>query len=72
MLPRPPSTLQSPRRCGVGIDTSRSGHYAVFLQDDLQPAADELAFAESAAGRSALDFLSQLLEGQPVALAMPT
>jgi hypothetical protein len=50
MLPRPPSAGQSPRRCGVGLDTSRYGHYAVFLQDDLQPAADQLAFAESAAG----------------------
>lgn len=50
MLPRHGSTPQSPRRCGAGIDTSRYGHYAVFLTDDLQPAADELAFAESAAG----------------------
>jgi transposase len=37
-------------RFGVGIDTSRYGHYACFLNDDLQPAADELAFAESAQG----------------------
>ena len=37
-------------RFGVGIDTSRYGHHAAFLRDDLQPAADELAFAESAAG----------------------
>ena len=35
---------------GVGIDTSRYGHYAVFLRDDLQPAAAELQLAESAAG----------------------
>ncbi len=54
MLPRPSATPQSPRRCGVGLDTSRYGHYAVFLQDDLQPAADELAFAESAAGYALL------------------
>jgi transposase len=37
-------------RFGVGIDTSRYGHYACFLRDDLQPAADELTFAESAKG----------------------
>src|SRR5262249_27013093 len=41
---------QSPRRGGVGIDTSRYGHYAAFLTDDLQPAAAELLFAESADG----------------------
>jgi transposase len=35
---------------GVGIDTSRYGHFAAFLRDDLQPAADELTFAESADG----------------------
>jgi transposase len=40
----------SPRRFGVGIDTSRYGHYAAFLRDDLQPAADELAFPESGDG----------------------
>ena len=38
------------RRVGVGIDTSRYGHYAAFLRDDLQPAAEELAFAESPEG----------------------
>jgi transposase len=58
MLPRAlsaePSTDRSPRRCGVGIDTSRYGHYAAFLRDDLQPAADELQFAESAAGYAQL------------------
>ncbi|MCI0457842.1 MAG: IS110 family transposase [Gemmataceae bacterium] len=50
MLPQHAPTLQSPRRYGVGIDTSRYGHYAAFLRDDLQPAADELQFPESAAG----------------------
>src|SRR5262249_2020659 len=45
---------QSPRRFAVGIDTSRYGHYAAFLRDDLQPAADELPFAESAAGYALL------------------
>jgi transposase len=50
MLPHSAPAPQSPRRVGVGIDTSRYGHYAVFLRDDLQPAAAELAFPESAAG----------------------
>ena len=27
-------------RIGVGIDTSRYGHYAAFLGDDQQPAAE--------------------------------
>ena len=35
---------------GVGIDTSRFGHYACFLRADLQPAAADLKFVESAAG----------------------
>lgn len=35
---------------GVGIDTSRYGHYACFLRGDLQPAAADLKFVESAAG----------------------
>ena len=64
MLPQQPPAPQSadrpPRRCGVGIDTSRYGHYAAFLNDDLQPAADELQFAESAAGYARL---RQRLEG---------
>src|SRR5262245_12544145 len=52
MLPHPTSALQSstPTRIGVGLDTSRYGHYAVFLREDLQPASDDLAFAESASG----------------------
>ena len=50
MLSQPTSVPPSARRCGVGIDTSRYGHYAAFVRDDLQPAADELQFAESAAG----------------------
>jgi len=56
MLPQPPPASQSPppRRCGVGIDTSRYGHYAAFLGDDLRPAAAELAFPESAAGYALL------------------
>src|SRR5436305_117499 len=50
MLPHHAPAPQSPRRYSVGIDTSRYGHYAVFLRDDLQPAAAELQFAESAVG----------------------
>ena len=38
MLSRSPSVGQV-ARVGVGIDTSRYGHYAAFLRDDLQPAA---------------------------------
>jgi transposase len=60
MLPQHVPVPQSPRRIGVGIDTSRYGHYAVFLREDLQPAADELAFAESAAGYA---LLQQRLQG---------
>jgi transposase len=50
MVPSSPSARQSIPRIGVGIDTSRYGHYACFLGDDLQPAGAELSFAESAAG----------------------
>ena len=50
MLPSSASTPQSIPRVGVGIDTSRYGHYACFLGDDLRPAGAELSFAESAAG----------------------
>jgi transposase len=50
MRSQAPSTPLVGRRYGVGIDTSRYGHYAAFLRDDLQPAAAELPFAESAAG----------------------
>jgi transposase len=41
-------------RIGVGIDTSRYGHYAAFLRHDLQPAAGELQFRESAVGYAQL------------------
>jgi hypothetical protein len=63
MLPQPapapqsaaPTNPASPAaRVGVGIDTARYGHYAAFLRDDLQPAADELTFVESAAGYAQL------------------
>jgi hypothetical protein len=50
MLTQSASASPAVRRVGVGIDTSRYGHYVAFLRDELQPAADELAFAESAAG----------------------
>jgi transposase len=41
-------------RIGVGIDTSRYGHYAAFLRDDLQPAAGELQFMEATDGYAQL------------------
>jgi transposase len=41
-------------RIGVGIDTSRYGHYAVFLRDDLQPAAGELQLMEATDGYAQL------------------
>jgi transposase len=67
MLPHPTATLQRPTsppvRIGVGIDTSRYGHYAAFLCDDHQPAAAELPFAESTNGyaqlRQRLEHLAQ-------------
>ena len=39
--PQPAADLRSgqPVRIGVGIDTSRYGHYAVVLRDDFQPTA---------------------------------
>jgi transposase len=60
MLPQHAPAPQSPRRFGVGLDTSRYGHYAAFLRDDLQPAAAELQFPESAAGYA---LFRQRLEG---------
>ena len=50
MLLSSASPAQSVRCIGVGIDTSRYGHYACFLREDLEAAAVELAFAEPAAG----------------------
>jgi transposase len=46
----PPQTVHHPVRIGVGIDTSRYGHFAAFLREDHQPAAAELQFIESAEG----------------------
>ena len=45
--PTPPSPITD---IGVGIDTARYGHYAAFLDDELQQAAPELEVAESAQG----------------------
>ena len=57
-----PANAQS-TRIGVGIDTSRYGHYAAFLRQDLHSAAAELSFVESAAGygqlRARLEQLAQ-------------
>ena len=54
MLPQATASPQSAdvdfTPIGVGIDTSRYGHYAAFLRHDLQQAAGELQFVESAAG----------------------
>jgi hypothetical protein len=41
-------------RIGVGIDTSRYGHYAAFLREDHQAAAPEPQLAESADGYAQL------------------
>lgn len=59
MAPQHPATAPSVSfgqaiRIGVGIDTSRYGHYAAFLRPDLQAAAGELQFAESAKGYAQL------------------
>ena len=40
----------TPVAIGIGIDTSRYGHHAIFLDADLQSAAPELKFVESAQG----------------------
>jgi transposase len=54
MLPQPSTVPQQADAdftpIGVGIDTSRYGHYGAFLRHDLQQAAGELQFVESAAG----------------------
>ncbi len=58
MLPQPAPLPQvaerNSTRVGVGIDTSRYGHYAAFLRDDFNAAAGELQFVESAAGYAQL------------------
>jgi len=54
MVPQPTAFSQSLRRIGVGIDTSRCGHYAAFLRENLQPADAEFPFAESGQGYQAL------------------
>jgi hypothetical protein len=47
-----PTVLSVP--IGVGIDSSRYGHHASFLRADLQPAAADLNFVESALGHQQL------------------
>lgn len=59
MLPSPGvSTTTTPATppvpIGVGIDTSRYGHFAAFLRAGHQPAAAPLQFAESADGYTLL------------------
>jgi transposase len=59
MLPGSPPARQRPADTpatpiGVGIDTSRYGHYAAFLDADLQTAAPDLEVIESAAGYAKL------------------
>ncbi|MCI0456809.1 MAG: IS110 family transposase [Gemmataceae bacterium] len=45
-----PAAAHTPTPIGIGIDTSRYGHHATFLRPDLQPAASDLDFTESAQG----------------------
>src|SRR5262245_66064015 len=65
MLPQPATVRQPPditftckdlyvNVIGVGIDTSRYGHYAAFLDDKLQRAAAELEVIGSAQGYAGL------------------
>jgi hypothetical protein len=50
MLPQP--TAGTPIKIGVGIDTSRYGHYAAFLRDDLNAAIGKLQFVEFVSSRA--------------------
>jgi transposase len=53
-------------RIGVGIDTSRYGHYVTFLDADLQPATTALQITESRSGYDELlATLEQLNEKHP-------
>jgi transposase len=55
MLPRSASARHAPVvDIGVGIDTSRYGHYVAFLSADLHTAAADLEVLESAAGYTRL------------------
>lgn len=47
--------VMTPVVIGVGVDTARYGHHATFLRSDLQPAAANLTFAESAEGYAELE-----------------
>jgi transposase len=70
----PQRTGSPTKRLGIGIDTSRYGHYAAFLRDDQQPACAELSFAESASGyaqfRSRLELLAQRHPGASFAIRL--
>src|SRR5262245_8295754 len=57
----PRRTGSPSKRLGVGIDTSRYGHYAAFLREDLQPACDGLPFPESGDGYAQLQKRLELL-----------
>ena len=66
MLPQTSSASQEPRRFGVGVDTSRYGHHACLLRHDLQPAAVDCPFAESAQGYQKLrQALERILNDNP-------
>ena len=55
MLPRSASARHAPVvDIGVGIDTSRYGHYVAFLSADLHTAAADLEVIESTAGYTRL------------------
>lgn len=49
------AALATPIVIGVGIDTARYGHHATFLRPDLQPAAGNLTFTETADGYAQLE-----------------
>jgi transposase len=67
--PTPQPTTRPPVRIGVGIDTSRYGHYAAFLREDHQPAAPELQFTESADGYAQFRQRLEHLAGQHSAVS---
>src|SRR5215207_444612 len=64
-----PRDTGPPVRIGVGIGTSRYGHYAAFLRADHQPAAAELLFAESADGYAQFRQRLEHIAGRHAAVA---
>jgi hypothetical protein len=56
-----------PVRLGVGLDTSRSGHDAAFLTDDLQPATAELVWVQGSMPGHGNDFPSSIFANHVVA-----